>query len=159
MTREILGLNRYDLSLGLLTVRFTDCPNLLRLWFSETRRVGATEAPSSVCSGRWTIRLSSRYEVLTGSAVTKGGSIIGHSILCLTAMCLSVSVYLLDLSLSLNSRLFRYKLPSYAGTRSHSIFLAPLIPPFPFPVDDSIGSRFPLRLIVFLFFRYHHTHS
>ena len=121
MTREILGLNRYDLSLGLLTVRFTDYPNLLRLWCSETKRVGATEAPSSVCSGRWTIRLSSRCEVLTGSAVTKGGIIIGHSILCLTAMCLSVSVYL-DLSLSLNSRLFRYEFPSYAGTRSHSIF-------------------------------------
>ena len=32
------------------TIRFTNCPNFLRLWFSGIKRVGATEAPSSVCS-------------------------------------------------------------------------------------------------------------
>ena len=54
-----------------LSVWFPKCPNLTRLWFSEIKRVGVIEAPLSVCSGRLTTRLSSRYEALTGLVVTR----------------------------------------------------------------------------------------
>ena len=84
-----------------LFVWFTERSDHVRLWFSETKRAGAIEAPSSVCSGRWTTQLSSRYEALTGSVVTKGEFVLAASssapFLCV--LSLSASRYVLICSL------------------------------------------------------------
>jgi len=142
-------LSRYDPS-RLLPVWFTNCPNLLRLWFSEIKRVGATEAPSSVCSGRWTTRLSSRREVLIGLVVTEGGTprcLLDSPPLHCVFICFSLSVVYSDLfSLSLTSRLFHYESPSLTGTHTLTRSFLPIshLPyqPLSFLVDNPILFRF-----------------
>jgi len=130
-------LNRYVFFSSSSTIWFTICLNFPRPWFSETKRVGATEAPSNVCSGLWTIRLSSCCEVLTGSAVTKGRSPIGHPILGLGAVCLSVCLSAVHLDL-FRCRLFlHYKVSEsrrYSQSRLIS-FPSSYPPPIPFPVS------------------------
>ena len=67
--------NRYRFLLIYGLFGFTKYPDLFRPWSFETKRVGATGVPLSVCSGRWTIRLSWCCEAHTGSAVTERGNI------------------------------------------------------------------------------------
>lgn len=78
---------------------FLSTPILSRLWFSGIKRVGATGAPSSACSGRLTTRLSSRCEVVTGSVVIRERAASRTLVpLCLTTVCFYYLSVHLDLS-------------------------------------------------------------